>query len=553
MAATRRPTALAAAVATAAALGATFALPAIAADGPAPKAAAAAPSVIYQLESGTFDWGLKESFRAMIDRFGGTATLADGATRNEDGSYKFPLDKGEYALGTHAVTSSFKGSVHYEAHGGALDIKLSDVKVLTVGKSGRITVDVTTKSPGKDAVVTDDLAMADLDLTDVEASNGADGMKFASIPVTFTKEGAAVFGPSYEEGEPIDPATLTVKPLATTPTEQPTGKPTEQPTGKPTEQPTGEPTGQPSTNPTPSGSETAKPTSGPVVDGTLDWGVKASFRSYVVGPIAHGKVETSGGAATATDGYRFSKATGHLDADKNTLNAAFKGKVRFLGHETNGEYVLDLSLSNLKVDIEGASGKLLADVSAKDRGTGKVAERTGLALADLKVPAGALAAKDGIVNLKGIPATLTEAGSQAFEGMYKKGDELDALNVAVSLDEDARLPGGSTGYENCAAAEAAGVAPIKKGEAGYSTDLDADGDGIACESGESTGGSTAGGSTTGGTVGGSTTGGSVGGSGALASTGSDLPAGALIAASGIVVAAGAGVVIAARRRRNATA
>ncbi|MET8329489.1 hypothetical protein [Streptomyces sp. NPDC005181] len=35
---------------------------------------------------------------------------------------------------------------------------------------------------------------------------------------------------------------------------------------------------------------------------------------------------------------------------------------------------------------------------------------------------------------------------------------------------------------------------------------------------------------------------------ALASTGSDIPAGALFAASGIVVAAGAGVVVAARRR-----
>ncbi len=55
------------------------------------------------------------------------------------------------------------------------------------------------------------------------------------------------------------------------------------------------------------------------------------------------------------------------------------------------------------------------------------------------------------------------------------------------------------------------MAPIKKGEAGYSANLDADGDGIACESGESTGGSgsSTGGSATGGggTVGGGTVGG----------------------------------------------
>ncbi|WP_179887850.1 HtaA domain-containing protein, partial [Streptomyces sp. b94] len=105
----------------------------------------------------------------------------------------------------------------------------------------------------------------------------------------------------------------------------------------------------------------------------------------------------------------------------------------------------DLSLSNLKVDIEGTSGTLLADVSTKDQQSGKVSKFTGLSFADLKVPAGALAAKGGIVNLKNIPATLTTDGAKAFGGFYKKGEALDALNVAVSVDKDAQLPGGSTG------------------------------------------------------------------------------------------------------------
>lgn len=38
-----------------------------------------------------------------------------------------------------------------------------------------------------------------------------------------------------------------------------------------------------------------------------------------------------------------------------------------------------------------------------------------------------------------------------------------------------------TYYPNCAAARRAGVAPIQRGEAGYRTGLDADGDGVACE------------------------------------------------------------------------
>ncbi len=220
MAATRRPIALSAAVATAAALGATFALPAFADSAPA-KPAAEAPQTI-KLESGTLDWGIRESFRSMIGRFG-TATLADGATKNEDGTYKFPLEQGEYDLGTHSVTTGFKGSVHYEAHNGVLDIKLSDFKVQTTGESGKITVDALIKSTGKPTVTHDDLTMATLDLTGVAPSNGAAGMKFADIPAAFTKEGAAVFGTAYKEGDVIDPATLTVK--QATPTTPPTTPP----------------------------------------------------------------------------------------------------------------------------------------------------------------------------------------------------------------------------------------------------------------------------------------------------------------------------------------
>ena len=36
-------------------------------------------------------------------------------------------------------------------------------------------------------------------------------------------------------------------------------------------------------------------------------------------------------------------------------------------------------------------------------------------------------------------------------------------------------------FENCTEVEAAGAAPIYRGDRGYSTDLDADGDGVACE------------------------------------------------------------------------
>ncbi|WP_234433376.1 excalibur calcium-binding domain-containing protein, partial [Streptomyces sp. NRRL WC-3549] len=41
--------------------------------------------------------------------------------------------------------------------------------------------------------------------------------------------------------------------------------------------------------------------------------------------------------------------------------------------------------------------------------------------------------------------------------------------------------GGSTYYANCSAVRAAGAAPIHRGEPGYASHLDRDGDGVACE------------------------------------------------------------------------
>ncbi|MEU9094298.1 HtaA domain-containing protein [Streptomyces sp. NPDC048428] len=522
MAATRRPIALAAAVATAAALGAAFALPALAAEQSTQSAAAAAPAM--ELKDGTLDWGFKESFRKYIGA-AGKITVKDGATQAEgNGVFTFVNGKGTYDMTTHGTDTAFEGGVNFSAHGGVLDITLSDVKLSTAGTGGAITADVATP-----AGTSNDVAVADLDLSAVRPGQGAGGaMVFKDIPAKLTKAGSEAFNGQYKEGEVLDPATLTVKAVAA-PTEKPTdpAEPTEKPTEKPTDpaEPTEKPTGKPTTQPTestpkpsPTTTVTDKPAVAPgtIVDGTLDWGVKASFRSYITGTIAKGKVETAAGATASGNGYRFPDATGRFDVAKQTLSAAFDGKVRFLGHEENGAYALDLSLTNLKIEADGTEGKLIADVSAKDRETKETAHYTGLALADLKLPAGGLAAKNGVVTLSAVPANLTAAGAtKAFGGMYQAGDQLDALTVAVALDEDAELP----------------------------------------STGGSTGGSTTGGtSTTGGssTIGGSSTGGAgtVGGSGALASTGSDLPAGTLFAASGAIVAAGAGAVVVARRRRT---
>ncbi|MEU6847052.1 HtaA domain-containing protein [Streptomyces sp. NPDC046716] len=499
----RHPIALAAATATVVALGAgALALPAVAADG--------APSGI-ELKNGTLDWGLKESFRKYVTGIAaGSIDATDGATQAADnGPFTFSGGTGTYDTTTHGTDTAFKGAVRFASKAHGFDIKISDVKVVTSGTTGHIDADVSLNG-----TVQDDIEFATLDLSAVKPGQGAGGaMTFKDIPATLTADGAAAFNGMYKEGTALDPATLTVTAAPSTASPTPTKTPEATPTETATTSPS--PSTGGSTSPSPSASAT-KPVdavSGEVVDGNLDWGVKESFRTYITGPIAGGKVELSGGAAKNGSVYRFGDASGSYDADAKSLDAKFAGKVRFLGHEEDGAYALDLQFSDLHVTAKGTGGKLVADVSSKDRESGKVTTYDDLTVATLKLGSGDLTAKDDIVELDGAAATLTADGAKAFGGFYEAGAALDPVTAAVSLDEDAALPGGSGGADGAA-------------------------------SGGTSGSGSGGAGTTGGT---GTTGSTIGGS--LASTGADVPAGPLAAAATLVVAAGAGTVFATRRRR----
>ena len=52
---------------------------------------------------------------------------------------------------------------------------------------------------------------------------------------------------------------------------------------------------------------------------------------------------------------------------------------------------------------------------------------------------------------------------------------------APDVPAEAPAPAAGMPFENCAAARAAGAAPVRRGDPGYGTHLDGDGDGIGCE------------------------------------------------------------------------
>lgn len=559
MAATRRPIAVAAAVATAAALGVTsLTLPAVAldaADGAAPAARAAGGAPAMDLKDVQLDWGIKEDFRKHLAKpfVNGRTTLTGGAEQTAPhGPFAFKGGKGRYAGGaTHAVSAEVPGSVRFEGYGGVLDMTFGDFKLVTKGVpdgTGEIVADFKSKDRKGNWVEGEDVAIAALDLSKVEMARGAGGtIVLKDIPAKLTAKGAAAFGGSYQEGEALDAATLTSKPVETKP--EPPVDETDKDKDK-GDKDKGDKDGDKDKGEGDKGDKDGGDKaveSGPVVDGTLGWGVSARFRKYVTGPIAHGKADVSDGAAKEGEGYRFTKATGSFDAAGQELNAAFAGKVRFRGHLTEGVYGLDASFSNLKVVAKGKSGTLYADVDVNDRAKpGKMYHHKALELATLRLGQAPMKAEKGVVVLEGVNATLTAAGAEkAFGGGYEKGEALDDLNLAVSLEKGATLP----------------EVPGDSGGTGGSTDGSdsTGGTGGTDTTGGTTGGAgtTGGGSVGGGTVGGSTGGGgTVGGAGttgggSLAATGAGVPTGALVGASGLIVAAGAGAVWAARRRTKA--
>lgn len=169
--------------------------------------------------------------------------------------------------------------------------------------------------------------------------------------------------------------------------------------------------------------------------GRLDWAVKSSFQSYVTGPIAQGGWELRGGAATVgSNQFRFHSAKGTYEPDTGAFEAGFSGGVRFTGHrKPDGSSELDLTIAKPVVRIKGASGTLLADMTSKAKGTGKVTARERVPLAALDLTGVDLRGGGTAVNLTGVPAKLTAEGAEAFAGYYTAGTQLDPVNLSADI------------------------------------------------------------------------------------------------------------------------
>ena len=162
---------------------------------------------------------------------------------------------------------------------------------------------------------------------------------------------------------------------------------------------------------------------------TLSWGVSEQFRAYIAGPIAKGSASTSGVQADGSS-YTWTGGKGSFNTDLGKGRAGFAGSVRFTGHGG----ILDLQISNPRVQVDGSTGTLVVDVVSSDM-SGTKSTSKGVAFASLNL-SGKKSTSGGTVSWSGVPATLTAAGAKAFAGFYEPGTALAPVTVSFPVGGD---------------------------------------------------------------------------------------------------------------------
>ncbi|GAA1456905.1 HtaA domain-containing protein [Nocardiopsis exhalans] len=184
-----------------------------------------------------------------------------------------------------------------------------------------------------------------------------------------------------------------------------------------------------------------------VHNGRAAWGVKESFRSYIVGNIAKGEISTSDGASKNDDGtFAFTDGSGTVNLDESVAEIDFGGTVLFEGHVYDGaDPLLYMTVSDPRVEIDGAGGTLYADVVSKSLSNEELVTYEDVAFADLDLSGVEYELAEGVLSWDPIPAALTADGVPAFADFYAAGKQLDPITLTVSVDENVQVPGGGTG------------------------------------------------------------------------------------------------------------
>ena len=106
---------------------------------------------------------------------------------------------------------------------------------------------------------------------------------------------------------------------------------------------------------------------------------------------------------------------------------SFSGSVRFTGHHG----ILDTTIANPRLEINGNSGTLYATMNSNDS-SGKATNYGEVAL--LKVDLSGLQSSADAVSVNGAATTLTAEGAKAFAGFYEAGKDMAPLSFSAAIN-----------------------------------------------------------------------------------------------------------------------
>ena len=421
------------------------------------------------VESGTLSWDIRESFLKYLTGFAHGSVNVEGMEKTAAGGFKYTQASGVYNPETKTGQINFAGTAEFTGHNGQLKSTIKNMRLVVVNGKGTLVADVDALTRDGKSVSKTGLAIAEVDLSGASVKDGVFSAQNAAVALT--DEGSDVlFAGQYRGADnAMAPLSFSVKlseQTAENTVEVPRVSENKSSDNKGSENGSSDNSSSNSsdnsgTNGSGSGGSAgtsgsvsnggsssngsvsnnpAQPVCVPVTrtrevqeqgasDGTiksanLGWGVRDSFRNYVRGGIANGSWELNG-TSYSSDAFNWSNGTGTFKSGKGSIS--FSGSVRFTGHHG----ILDTTIANPRLEINGNSGTLYATMNSNDS-SGKATNYGEVAL--LKVDLSGLQSSADAVSVNGAATTLTAEGAKAFAGFYDAGKDMAPLSFSAAIN-----------------------------------------------------------------------------------------------------------------------
>lgn len=421
------------------------------------------------VESGTLSWDIRESFLKYLTGFAHGSVNVEGMEKTAAGGFKYTQASGVYNPETKTGQINFAGTAEFTGHNGQLKSTIKNMRLVVVNGKGTLVADVDALTRDGKSVSKTGLAIAEVDLSGASVKDGVFSAQNAAVALT--DEGSDVlFAGQYRGADnAMAPLSFSVKlseQTAENTVEIPRVSENKSSDNKGSENGSSDNSSSNSSGNSGangSGSNGSVGTSGSVSNGgsssngsvsnnpaqpvcvpvtrtrevqeqgasdgtiksaNLGWGVRDSFRNYVRGGIANGSWELNG-TSYSSDAFNWSNGTGTFKGGKGSIS--FSGSVRFTGHHG----ILDTTIANPRLEINGNSGTLYATMNSNDP-SGKATNYGEVAL--LKVDLSGLQSSADAVSINGAATTLTAEGAKAFAGFYDAGKDMAPLSFSAAIN-----------------------------------------------------------------------------------------------------------------------